>query len=424
MPSTNRIRQSCAVIAAAAFLAGCGALDRAAGVPAHYVSHQMCSAVFVGGLDPDMFYREAVEPVIAPAGLLMDYHIDRNKREVTADLAGLVTSRSVFLDAEGCRVAHQGAASAQMHDDPPTGAKHAAKPLPVDPDNPAREGALDREFAEPESGPHRWTKSVVILRDGHIVAERYAPGYGPETPQIGWSVTKSVTNALIGILVRQRKLAVEAPAPVAVWRDPRDPRHEITIGNLLRTNSGIEFGQSLYGDWRSAFDPSAQMQFDMADEAAFAETAELGAAPGTRWNYTNGNTMLLARMIRDQAGGDAASVLRFAHTELFDKLGMEHITLEFAGAGTPIEASHMWASARDWARFGQLYLDDGVVGGERILPEGWVDYSARLRPAATPMATAPASGPIAARPAGRPSASRSACRPTPSWRAAPRGNTS
>jgi len=376
----NPIRPGCAVIAAAAMLAGCSDLDRAAGVPAHYVSHQMCSAVFVGGLDPGMFYREAVEPVIAPVGLLMDYRIDRNKREVTADLGGLVTSRSVFLGAEGCRVAHDDGAMAPTDDDPPRAAKHAAKPLPVDPDNPVLEAALDREFAEPDSSPHRRTKSVVILHDGHIVAERYAAGYGPETPQIGWSVTKSVTNALIGILVRQKKLAVEAPAPIAAWSDPKDPRYAITIDNLLRMNSGIEFGQSLYADWRSAFDPAAQMQFDMADEAAFAETAELGAAPGTRWNYTNGNTMLLARMIRDEAGGSAASVLRFTHRELFDKLGMEHVTLEFDRAGTPIGSSHMWASARDWARFGQLYLDDGVVGGERILPEGWVDYSARLTP--------------------------------------------
>src|SRR6516165_2184079 len=380
MPSTSHINPSCAVIVAAATLAGCGDLDRAAGVPTHYVSHQMCSAVFVGGLDPDMFYREAVEPVIAPAGLLMDYRVDRTKREVTADLGGLVTSVSVFLGVEGCRVVHEGTASAPMDDDPPGAAEHAAKPMPVDPVNPALEAALDREFAEPASGPHRWTKSVVILHGGHIVAERHAPGYGSETPQIGWSVTRSVTDALIGILVRQKKLGVEAPAPVAAWRDPKDPRHTITIDNLLRMNSGIEFGQSLYADWRSAFDPSAQMQFDMADEAAFAETAELGAAPGTRWNYTNGNTMLLARMIRDQAGGNAASGLRFAHRELFDKLGMEHVTLEFDGAGTPIGSSHMWASARDWARFGQLYLDDGVVGGERILPEGWVDYSARLTP--------------------------------------------
>jgi len=187
--------------------------------------------------------------VIAPAGLLMDYRIDRTKGEVTADLAGLVSSRSVFLGAEGCRVAHEGGAGAPIdQNDPPTAAQHAAKPLPVDPVSPALEAALDREFAKPESGPRRWTKGVVILHGGHLVAERYAPGYGPETPQIGWSVTKSVTNALIGILVRQKKLAVEAPAPVAAWRDPKDPRHTITVDNLLRMNSGIEFGQSLYAD--------------------------------------------------------------------------------------------------------------------------------------------------------------------------------
>jgi hypothetical protein len=132
---------------------------------------------------PDMFCREAVEPVIAPAGLLMDYRIDRDKREVTADLAGLATSRSVFLAAKGCRVACGGVAPAPMGDDPPMPAKRAAMPLPVDPVNPALEAALDREFAEPESGPHRWTKAVVILHGGRIVAERYAPGYGSETPQ-------------------------------------------------------------------------------------------------------------------------------------------------------------------------------------------------------------------------------------------------
>jgi CubicO group peptidase (beta-lactamase class C family) len=361
-----------------ATLTGCGAIERATRVPAHYVSHQMCSAVFVGGLDPQMFYRQGVGPVIAPAGLLMGYRIDRDKKEVRASLAGLVTSRSVFVGAEGCRVVHANAQPAASVDEPLTVANGGAAPLPVDPVNPLLEAALDREFTEPLSGPHRWTKSVVILHGGHIVAERYAQGYGPETPQIGWSVTKSVTNALIGILVRQQKLAVDAPAQIAPWRDAKDPRHAITIDNLLRMNSGIEFGQSLSSDWLSAFDPSVQMEFDTADQAAFAETAKLGAAPGTRWNYTNGNTMLLARLIRDEVGGDAASVLRFAHRELFDKVGMARVTLEFDGAGTPIGSSHMWATARDWARFGQLYLDGGVVGGERILPEGWVDYSARL----------------------------------------------
>ena len=104
------------------------------------------------------------------------------------------------------------------------------------------------------------------------------------------------------------------------------------------------------------------------------------AAPGTAWNYTNGNTILLSKIIRDNTGGDAASVLAFARRELFDKLGMRHVTLEFDAVGTPIGSSHMLASARDWARFGLLYLNDGVVGGERLLPPGWVDYSAAPTP--------------------------------------------
>jgi CubicO group peptidase (beta-lactamase class C family) len=136
----------------------------------------------------------------------------------------------------------------------------------------------------------------------------------------------------------------------------------------------------LQQDWKVAFDPTAQMVFATPDMAAMAEAAPVSSAPGAVWRYSNGNLLLLSRMIRDAAGGDAASVMRFAHAELFDKLGMTHATLEFDAAGTPIGASHMWASARDWARFGMLYLDDGVVGGQRILPEGWVDYSARLTP--------------------------------------------
>ena len=144
--------------------------------------------------------------------------------------------------------------------------------------------------------------------------------------------------------------------------------------------SGLDIGQSLFADWTSAFDPSSQMNFDMPDMATFAERARLADLPGAKWKYTNGNTLLLSRIIRDQVGGDAASVLRFAHRELFDKLGMEHVTLEFDAAGTPIGSSQMWASARDWARFGLLYLNDGVVSGDRILPHGWVDYTARFTP--------------------------------------------
>ncbi|HZY52646.1 MAG TPA: serine hydrolase, partial [Reyranella sp.] len=161
---------------------------------------------------------------------------------------------------------------------------------------------------------------------------------------------------------------------------PKDPRHAITPDNLLRMNSGLDIGQSLTASARDAFDPSAQMVFEERDMAGYAERFPLKFAPGSDWNYTNGNTLLLSRIIRDKTGGTAQSVLDFAHRELFDKLGMQHVTLEFDATGTPIGSSHMLASPRDWAKFGLLYLNDGVVGGQRLLPEGWVDYSASLTP--------------------------------------------
>ena len=190
---------------------------------------------------------------------------------------------------------------------------------------------------------------MVIVHDGRIIAERYAPGYGVDTPILGWSMTKSVTNALIGILVRQGRLNVDGPAPVAAWSDPGDPRHAISIDNLIRMTSGLDIGQSLTSNATDAFDPTAHMMFDEADMAAFAEHARAARPPGAKWNYTNGDTLLLSRIVRDQAGGDAAHVLAFAHGVLFDKLGMEHVTLEVDAAGTPIGATHLWASARDWA---------------------------------------------------------------------------
>ncbi len=136
-------------------------------------------------------------------------------------------------------------------------------------------------------------------------------------------------------------------------------------------------GSSLNASLASAIAPVNQMKYVARDMAAFAEAADLESQPGRAWNYHDGNTIILSRLIRDAAGGHTADVLRFARTELFGPLGMRHVTLEFDATGTPEGASQMLASARDWARFGALYLDDGVVGGRRILPEGWVNYSAK-----------------------------------------------
>ena len=122
------------------------------------------------------------------------------------------------------------------------------------------------------------------------------------------------------------------------------------------------------------------MKFMEPDMAAYAESTPLATAPGSAWNYHDGNTIILAHLIRNAAGGRAGDVLQFARTELFAPLGMRHVTLEFDASGNPEGSSQMLASARDWARFGMLYLNDGVIGGKRILPEGWVKYSASPTP--------------------------------------------
>jgi CubicO group peptidase (beta-lactamase class C family) len=368
-------------------LAGCGSIDRATHVATGFASHQLCSAAFVSRVEPETFYREAIAPTMRPLGFLVSHKVDHDKAEVTATFAGLAESRSVYRGELGCllvqdplpaveKIAAQTSASALLPE--------IAGPGIVEPSSGALKAALDKAFAENAGPPYRNTKAVVVVHDGRIIAERYAAGYGIDTQVIGWSATKSVTNALLGILVRQGKISMTGPAPIAAWSDPKDPRHVITIDNLLRMNSGLDIGQSLTASAATMFDPSARMVFGERDMAAFAGRVPLKFAPGGDWNYTNGNTLLLSRLIRDNAGGTAASTLEFVRRELFDKLGMHHATLEFDSTGTPIGSSHMLASPRDWARFGLLYLDDGVVGGvvggERILPKGWVDYSATLTP--------------------------------------------
>jgi CubicO group peptidase (beta-lactamase class C family) len=360
---------------------------RVVGVPVHFTSHQLCSATFVAGLDPAEFYNEAIKPKLGPVSAFLRYEVDRQRQEVRAHLAGLVQSRAIYDGPFGCRVLHPGREArffqgeAGDRDPLPVSPSQIAGPSIVAPVNDKLAEALDHAFAESESGPRRYTKAVVVLVRGRVVGERYAPGVTPATPLTGWSMTKLLTNALLGILVRNGKLDVQEPAPIAEWSAPGDPRQSITGDQLLRMVSGIGCGQSLRTGFTTIFDADTQMEFDMADQSAFAANARLRARPGTEWRYTNCNFVLLSRMIRDAAGGDAKSTRRFIERELFAPLGFEHATLEYDSAGVPLGAVHLWASARDWARLGLLYLLDGVTeSGQRILPVGWVDYSARLTP--------------------------------------------
>lgn len=354
-------------------------LGRGIRVGTGLVSQTLCSGVFVSGVDPDQLYVEAIRPIPGQNRLAkrLHYEIDRKERQVIATWGGGFESRSVYRDGFGCTLVRGAEPDFTSLNGTAGGGKEPAtrsefsKPIEIESPAPTLEAALDRAFAEPSQPPVRRVKAIVIVHDGKVVAERYAPGYGSATPLPGYSLAKSVTSALIGILVRQGKLSVNQPAPVAAWSNPSDPRHAITIDQLLRMTSGLAIEESDTG-----FDPVSRMLFLEPDMAGFALQARLKATPGTRWEYTSGNTLILSRIIRDAVGGRAQDVVEFAQRELFRPLGITTATIEFDSTGTPVGSIYVFASARDWARFGALYLNDGVVDGKRILPEGWVNYSA------------------------------------------------
>ncbi len=350
-----------------------------------FVANILCTETFVSGFDPERTFTETTE-AMPGVGLLtwaMAFHVDRARKDVTVTLLGLGGSHAVYRSGAGCYLDHGGAAAeiaVPPADQAPALLPQIAGPAPIAPASPELAAALDRAFAEPAQPPFRHTRAIVIVKDGRIIAERYADGVNVDTPLLGFSATKSVTSALTGILVRQGKLALDQPAPVAAWHDPNDPRHAITIDQLLRHTAGLGLGSSLEASLGSAFEPVNQMKFEEPDMAAYAESIRLATAPGTAWSYHDGNYLILSRLIENAVGGRPSDYLRFARDELFVPLGMRHVTIEFDASGTPEGSSQMLASARDWARFGQLYLDDGVVGGRRILPEGWVKYSASPTP--------------------------------------------
>jgi CubicO group peptidase (beta-lactamase class C family) len=351
-----------------------------------FVANIMCSSTFVSGLDPDRVLAEttAAMPGTGLIAWALRANVDRARKDVTVTLLGLGRSHAVYRQGFGCYLDH-GDAVADISLPPDT--RQAEELLPaiagpalVAPISPQLDAALGRAFAEPQTPPLRHTKAVVVLKDGHLIAERYADGYGIDTPVLGFSATKSVISALTGILVRQGKLALDRPAPVVAWRNPGDPRQAITLDQLLRHTAGLAIGSSLQASLGAALEPVNRMKFMESDMARYAESIELATPPGSAWNYNDGNYVILSHLIRDAAGGRAADVLRFARQELFGPLGMHNVTLEFDASGNPEGSSQMLATARDWARFGMLYLNDGVVGGRRILPEGWVAYSSSPTP--------------------------------------------
>ena len=349
---------------------------RAARVAAGLAAHNLCSAVFVAGLDPLVIMREQIGVFLpGPLGWMVEYRIDRAKPGVETSFARIAHASASYSPGYGCRLDDPNNIPAPISPPPIFGGRSDAfapeEPVPAA--DLKLSAAIDKVFAEDASQSLKNVKAVVVCRDGRVIGERYAPGFGVRTPLLSYSVAKSLTNALAGILVRQGRLRVDQGVEAPEWVDAADPRRRITAEDLLRMRSGLDVEEA-----DTALSPVAEMEFAQSDMASFAARHPLKTPPGATWEYTSANTLILTRLIGRIVGGGEAGMLQFAQRELFTRLNMGDVTMEFDGAGTFVGSSYVYAPARAYARLGELYVNDGVApDGVRILPEGWVAWSRR-----------------------------------------------
>ena len=225
---------------------------------------------------------------------------------------------------------------------------------------------VEEAFAEPGETRNRRTRAIIVIYDGQIIAEKYAGGFDKNTRQLGWSMAKSVTNALIGILVRDSKLSLNDAAPFEEWK--KDKRSAITINNLMQMSSGLRWEENY-----SKPSDATNMLFKSKDAGLLASHSPYESEPGKVFEYSSGTSNMLAWIIRHSVGDSA--YYAFASERLFKKTGMHSMILEPDAGGTFVGSSYAFATPRDWGRFGLLFLNDGMFNGERILPEGWSEYS-------------------------------------------------
>lgn len=383
-----------AVVVFVLLVAACWYLSQAIPIGTGYVAKYLCSSTFISGRDPVVVYEEDVKPV-NPLAKVIKWEVNQRDKSVTARALLFFHSKAIYRRGCGCTLiagTDEEALRAQdfykLPDDwqAPTAEPEVSWPVgSAGPDDAAApdfnvdllQDAVDAAFAEPSPDKPKKTRAVLVVYDGRLVAERYAPGFDPDMPLGGWSMSKSITNALVGILVQKGQLDIYKPAPVPEWQKPGDPRAAITIDQLLRMSSGLKF-EEVYDPLYDATD----MLYGAFDFAAFAAGKPLETAPDTKWYYSSGTANIVARIVRQNAEKMYDHYYDFMRKELFAKIGMNSALIEPDGSGTFVGSSYCFATPRDWARFGQFYLNDGVWAGERILPQGWVKYSTAPTPKA------------------------------------------
>ncbi len=336
-----------------------------------YSAKKMCSCIFIADRDQESIQKDDLG--FGPTALTQST-VDYEKKTVTTSLFGMSPKTAVFRDNVGCILLlgkddYQTSLSVErpvLSDtlEWPRGTKVSEVDSMEDIDLEQLQAAILNNFDPSMDMDSVKTRAIVVVHKGRLIAEQYAKGFDPDTEILGWSMTKSITSTMVGILAKNRMLSLEDTGLFPEWTDDRK---DISLKDLLQMQSGLEFAE----DYTRISD-ATKMLYRSENASNIPLNKPLIHKPGTHWNYSSGTTNLLSQIVKDKLGEEA--YLRLPYDSIFNRIGMNSAIMETDESGLYIGSSYCYATPRDWAKFGLLYLNQGNWYGDQVIDTAWVDF--------------------------------------------------
>jgi CubicO group peptidase (beta-lactamase class C family) len=341
-----------------------------------FAAKGMCSSVFLANKDPDRIKTEDLS--FFPINLAKSV-IDYEEKSVVSTVLGMAKRKAVYRDGLGAVLVLEAPETELKQSGftlPGPGFSQDTIPwpkgdlisdnLPVNLDYRRLAELIDTCFDPPDSDPFKKTLGIVVVYNNQIIAEKYLDGYNYTTMFHGWSMTKTLTGAWAGILAGEGKLKLDEPAGFQEWQN--DDRKNITVKNIVQMSSGLDWYENYF-----TISDATVMLMQKDDMLASILDNELKYAPGGHWNYSSGDANLLSGIIRNRINNNK-NYHDFIYTKLLYPIGMLHTKVETDAGGLYVASSYCYGSARDWARFGMLFLNNGIFAGDTVLSKQWVDF--------------------------------------------------
>ncbi len=345
-----------------------------------FAAKNVCSCTFVA--DRKLKSIESEDNGFSPIKMAKN-KIDFKEKSVTSTVFGLKKRKAIYREGLGCVLLPENAPKSEKNDAPNRNLTPIQKPFPygnLEPkdttftniDYDKLNKTIADAFDESLDSATKKTKAVLVIYKDQIIGEKYMEGYNKDTRLLGWSMTKSLTNTMFGILQKEKKFDIHKPAPVEEWQ--KDDRRKITTKDLLKMNSGLEWVE----DYNTISDVT-KMLFQAGNMTKSQINKSEKHKPNHFFNYSSGTTNLLSGILRKQFDS-YQDYMDFPYKSFIDKMGMHSMIIETDCAGNYVLSSYGWATTRDWAKFGLLYLHNGNWDGDQILKESWVKYTQEPAP--------------------------------------------